>query len=79
MPTCKTSPCAVTMQYRHFLALLDLFKLKPSKESKEFGDLAMFMAQVSRLAVGTSPHPPHPAVNQAADANARRRSAAVTI
>ena len=33
-------------QYRHYLALLDLFKLKPSKESKEFGDLAMFMAQV---------------------------------
>ncbi len=28
-------------------SLLDLFKLRPSKESKEFGDLAMFMAQVT--------------------------------
>lgn len=37
-------------QYRHYLALLDLFKLKPSKESKEFGDLAMFMAQVCCIA-----------------------------
>ncbi|GAX82660.1 hypothetical protein CEUSTIGMA_g10086.t1 [Chlamydomonas eustigma] len=34
------------LQYRHFLALMDLFKLKPSKESKELGDLALFMAQV---------------------------------
>ncbi|EFJ52836.1 hypothetical protein VOLCADRAFT_55520, partial [Volvox carteri f. nagariensis] len=36
------------LQYRHYQALLDIFKLRPSKESKEFGDLVMFMAQVSR-------------------------------
>ncbi|GLC55364.1 hypothetical protein PLESTB_000976900 [Pleodorina starrii] len=36
------------LQYRHYQALLEIFKLRPSKESKEFGDLVMFMAQVSR-------------------------------
>lgn len=36
------------LQYRHYQALLDIWKLKPSKESKEFGDLVMFLAQVSR-------------------------------
>ncbi|GFR43447.1 hypothetical protein Agub_g4529 [Astrephomene gubernaculifera] len=36
------------LQYRHYQALMDIFKLRPSKESKEFGDLVMFMAQVSR-------------------------------
>ncbi|KXZ52362.1 hypothetical protein GPECTOR_10g996 [Gonium pectorale] len=38
----------LALQYRHYQALLDIFKLRPSKESKEFGDLVMFMAQVSR-------------------------------
>ncbi|GIM11976.1 hypothetical protein Vretimale_15407, partial [Volvox reticuliferus] len=36
------------LQYRHYQALLEIFKMRPSKESKEFGDLVMFMAQVSR-------------------------------
>ncbi|KAF5825611.1 hypothetical protein DUNSADRAFT_8135 [Dunaliella salina] len=35
------------LQLQHYEALLDVFKLKPSRESKEFGDLAMFLAQVS--------------------------------
>uniref|UniRef100_A0A7R9V1A5 Protein SDA1 n=2 Tax=Chlamydomonas euryale TaxID=1486919 RepID=A0A7R9V1A5_9CHLO len=34
------------LQSRHFQSLIDIFKLKPSKDSKEFGELAMFMAQV---------------------------------
>ncbi|KAG1675672.1 hypothetical protein FOA52_002381 [Chlamydomonas sp. UWO 241] len=34
------------LQYRHFMALLEIFQLKPSNSAKEFGDLAMFMAQV---------------------------------
>jgi len=36
------------LQLQHYEALLDVFKLKPSRESKEFGDLAMFIAQVSK-------------------------------
>jgi hypothetical protein len=34
------------LQYRHYQALLDVFSLRPSKEAKEFGDLATFIAQV---------------------------------
>ncbi len=44
MRPCTHAP--PSSQYRHFLSLIDIFKLKPSKDSKEFGDLAMFMAQV---------------------------------
>ncbi len=40
------SPQRSCPQYRHYQALLDIWKLKPSKESKEFGDLVMFLAQV---------------------------------
>ncbi|PNW82173.1 hypothetical protein CHLRE_06g277050v5 [Chlamydomonas reinhardtii] len=36
------------LQYRHYQALLEIFKLKPSKDSREFGEVVMFMAQVSR-------------------------------
>eukprot|EP00798_Chlamydomonas_sp_ICE-L_P018496 gene18496-24994_t len=36
------------LQYRHYQALLDIFRLKPSKESKEFGDLVAFVAQVCK-------------------------------
>ncbi|KAG2501935.1 hypothetical protein HYH03_000433 [Edaphochlamys debaryana] len=36
------------LQYRHYQAMLDIFKLRPSKDSKEFGELVLFMAQVSR-------------------------------
>ncbi|PNH07174.1 Protein transport protein Sec31A [Tetrabaena socialis] len=37
------------LQYRHYQALLEIFKLRPSKESREFGDLVLFMAQDCRL------------------------------
>lgn len=40
--------CASVLQYRHYKACLDIFKLRPSKESREFADLVGFMAQVSR-------------------------------
>ncbi|CAI5503596.1 unnamed protein product [Closterium sp. Naga37s-1] len=33
-------------QHRHYRALLAVFSLKPHAESKEFGDLVMFLAQV---------------------------------
>ncbi|KAL6763683.1 SDA1-domain-containing protein [Haematococcus lacustris] len=35
------------LQYRHYQALLEVFNLKPSKECKEFGELATFIAQVA--------------------------------
>eukprot|EP00899_Mesostigma_viride_P012492 jgi/Mesvir1/21243/Mv06673-RA.1 len=35
------------MQFRHYRACLSIFLLKPTSESKEFGDLVMFLAQVS--------------------------------
>ena len=41
-----STPLLLTLQYRHYEALRDIFRLKPSKESKEFGDLVMFVAQV---------------------------------
>ena len=34
------------LQWRHFKACLDIFNLKPSKDSKEFADLVAFIAQV---------------------------------
>ena len=40
------------MQYRHYKAVLEIFTLKPSKESKEFADLVMFIAQVTCLHSG---------------------------
>lgn len=40
------------LQYRHYQALLEIFKLKPSKDSREFGEVVMFMAQVGE----TAPH-----------------------
>jgi hypothetical protein len=36
----------IHLQYRHYQALLDIFKLQPTKESKELAELAMFVAQV---------------------------------
>lgn len=38
------------LQYRHFHALLDIFRLSPSKDSKELGDLSTFVAQVESRA-----------------------------
>lgn len=35
------------LQWRHYKACLDIFNLKPSKDSKEFADLVTFVAQVS--------------------------------
>lgn len=35
------------LQYRHYKACLEIFKLSPSKESREFSDLVGFVAQVS--------------------------------
>jgi hypothetical protein len=40
------------LQYRHYQALLDVFSLRPSKEAKEFGELATFVAQVDEGIVG---------------------------
>lgn len=41
------------LQYRHYEALLDIFKLKPTKDSgKEFGDLVLFLAQTVRCYPG---------------------------
>ena len=34
------------LQYRHYQASLDVFNLKPSKESREFAELVTFVAQV---------------------------------
>ena len=34
------------MQYHHYKALLDLFMLNPSSDSKPLHDLLMFLAQV---------------------------------
>ncbi|DBB17096.1 TPA: hypothetical protein ACH3X3_014180 [Trebouxia sp. C0006] len=34
------------LQWRHYKACLDIFNLKPSKDSKEFADLVTFIAQV---------------------------------
>ncbi|EIE25800.1 SDA1-domain-containing protein [Coccomyxa subellipsoidea C-169] len=36
------------LQFRHYKASLDIFNLKPSKESREFADLVHFVAQVSQ-------------------------------
>ena len=33
-------------QYRHYQALLQIFHLKPTAESKELDDIVMFLAQV---------------------------------
>ena len=35
------------LQYKHYEATRDIFLLQPSKNSKEFADLVMFIAQVS--------------------------------
>ncbi|KAK9811636.1 hypothetical protein WJX72_007420 [[Myrmecia] bisecta] len=35
------------LQYRHYQACLTVFQLKPSKDSREFGDLVNFVAQVA--------------------------------
>ncbi len=35
------------LQYSHYEATRDIFMMQPSKNSKEFGDLIMFIAQVS--------------------------------
>lgn len=37
-------PCC--SQYRHYRASLEIFNLKPSKESREFAELVHFIAQV---------------------------------
>ncbi|CAI5524065.1 unnamed protein product [Closterium sp. Naga37s-1] len=45
-------------QHRHYRALLAVFSLKPHAESKEFGDLVMFLAQLApfyRSAMGGFP------------------------
>lgn len=34
-------------QYRHYQACLNIFRLKPSEESREFAELITFVAQVS--------------------------------
>ena len=34
-------------QYRHYQALLQIFHLKPTAESKELDDIVMFLAQVN--------------------------------
>ena len=34
-------------QYRHYQALLQIFHLKPTAESKELDDIVMFLAQVT--------------------------------
>jgi hypothetical protein len=34
------------VQYRHYVASLDIFLLKPSKDSQSFGELVTFIAQV---------------------------------
>ena len=36
----------VALQYRHYKACLDIFKLQPSIESRDFSDLVGFVAQV---------------------------------
>ena len=42
-------------QYRHFKALLSVFSLRPHAESKEFGDLAMFLAHVGTRQLQVAP------------------------
>ena len=39
-------------QYRHYQALLQIFHLKPTAESKELDDIVMFLAQVSLFRYG---------------------------
>lgn len=34
------------LQYRHYKACLEIFKLKPTGDSKEFAELVSFIAQV---------------------------------
>mmetsp|Transcript_9692 Transcript_9692/g.35495 ORF Transcript_9692/g.35495 Transcript_9692/m.35495 type:complete len:750 (-) Transcript_9692:1617-3866(-) len=50
---CKTDPEGYRedfeLQLRHYKASLSLFLLKPSDESKHFGELALFLAQVSHV------------------------------
>lgn len=36
-------------QFRHYKASLEIFNLKPSKESREFAELVHFIAQVGSL------------------------------
>ena len=43
--------CLSSLQYRHYQASLDVFNLKPSKESREFAELVTFVAQVRGCAV----------------------------
>jgi hypothetical protein len=45
-PPPSRCPAPLRPQYRHYQAMLDIFKLQPSKESREFGELATFLAQV---------------------------------
>jgi hypothetical protein len=46
---CCASTCAWTQRYRvqlrHYRACLDIFNMKPSKESREFAELVGFIAQ----------------------------------
>ena len=44
------------LQLHHYEALLDVFKLKPSRESKDFGDLVLFVAQVLWAGTRVSVH-----------------------
>lgn len=37
------------MQFRHYKAALSIFSINPQSESKEFGDLVSFIAQVCNL------------------------------
>jgi hypothetical protein len=48
--------CVHPAQYKHYKACLELFKLKPSNDSREFIDLISFVAQVGPAAgrLGTS-------------------------
>ena len=39
-------------QFRHYHACLDIFKMKPSKESREFSELVGFIAQACALHFG---------------------------
>ena len=41
----------VGVQLRHYRACLDIFNMKPSKESREFAELVGFIAQARALEV----------------------------
>ena len=45
----------IALQYRHYKACLDIFRLQPTKESHEFSSLVGFVAQVSQQVVHDSP------------------------